>query len=47
MSKKERILIVDDEVDSTEALKDFLEDNNFEVETLDSGLAIVRGLFAY
>ena len=44
MSKRGKILIVDDERDSIEGLKDILEDNNFEVDAVDDGQKAVQRL---
>jgi len=39
---KIRILLVDDEIDTLESLKDVLEDHNFNVKTLQSGAETVE-----
>jgi DNA-binding NtrC family response regulator len=36
-----RILLVDDEIDTLESLKDVFEDKNYKVDTLDSGTKVV------
>jgi len=42
MTKKQRILLVDDEMDSILALKDVLEDKGFETELVDNGTKAVE-----
>ncbi|MDD5133013.1 MAG: response regulator [Candidatus Nanoarchaeia archaeon] len=44
MPKKSLILIVDDEEDIRESVKNLLEDNNFEVETAENGEACLKKL---